>query len=186
MAKYTFENLIIDPETPGLESLIGKEVYYDNVPVNCISFANNDFSVGILKGISKGESSPFQVMTSTGCILDYICIIPKKEKSKPEVIPFKNVADFLNAYSYIDTKNFDEDCYPDTPGIWLKYRSPKVDVDVYGMVTDFWDNGLAIHNKLNTDGTVAFNDNVSWDELCKDYTFLDGTPCGKLKDESNE
>ena len=36
MDEYTFKDLIIDPETSGLENLIGKEVYFDDVPIHCI------------------------------------------------------------------------------------------------------------------------------------------------------
>ena len=33
MSEYVFEDLIMNPETPNLESLIGKEVYYSNTPL---------------------------------------------------------------------------------------------------------------------------------------------------------
>ena len=183
MDEYTFEDLIINPETPGLRSLIGREVYYCDVPIYCIRYANDDYSVGTLRDIRKGESAPFKVMTPGGFLLCYSCIILKKEKSKPEYVPFKNAEEFLNAYVHTETKNLDEvQRYLGTPGIWLKFKSTKVGVDIYGIVTDAWDNGLAICNKKRTDGAATFNDTVYWNELWRDYTFLDGTPCGRLKE----
>ena len=84
MDEYTFKDLIIDPETSGLENLIGKEVYFDDVPIHCIKWANEDYEVGILKDVRKDNPAPFFVETSSGCVLNYPCIIPKKEESKSE------------------------------------------------------------------------------------------------------
>ena len=42
MDKYTRENLIIDPETQGLEDVIGKEVYANDVPLYCLKCANEN------------------------------------------------------------------------------------------------------------------------------------------------
>ena len=39
MNKYVFEDLIMNPETPDLEGLIGKEVYSDNTPLACLQRA---------------------------------------------------------------------------------------------------------------------------------------------------
>ena len=84
MDEYTFKDLIIDPETSGLENLIGKEVYFDDIPIYCIKWANEDYEVGILKDVRKDNPAPFFVETSSGCVLNYPCIIPKKEEPKPE------------------------------------------------------------------------------------------------------
>ena len=43
MNEYTFENLIMNPETPGLESLIGKKVYSGTAPLDCLKRANKDY-----------------------------------------------------------------------------------------------------------------------------------------------
>ena len=32
----------------------------------------------------------------------------------------------------------------------------------------------------------TMNDITKWRELLKDYTFLDGTPCGRLAEEKHE
>ena len=61
MNKYVFEDLIINPETPGLEDLIGKEVYFCNMPFDCLRRANKDYEIGILREIRKDLICPFFV-----------------------------------------------------------------------------------------------------------------------------
>ena len=58
MDEYTFENLIINPEAPGLEDLIGKEVYFNDVPIYCIKQANENYQIGILMDVRKEYSAP--------------------------------------------------------------------------------------------------------------------------------
>lgn len=182
MSEYTFEDLIINPETPGLKSLIGKEVYYCDVPIYCIRYANDDYSVGTLRDIRKGESAPFKVMTPGGFLLCYSCIIPKKEEPKPEYVPFKNAEEFLNAYHYNEIKNLDEPYhYLATRGIWLKDKS--TEAGVCCMVTKVQNNGLVICDEnISTNGITVFHNTIFWSELYESFTFLDGTPCGRLKE----
>ena len=180
MDEYTFENLITNPETPGLDDLIGKEVYFDDVPIYCIKWANEDYEVGILKDVRKDNPAPFFVKTSSGCVLNYPCIIPKKEEPKPEYTSFKNAEEFLDAYYHNETENLDGVYhYLATRGIWLKDKS--TEVPVYCMVTEVWDNGVVISDKkMSTTGILIFNNTTTWSELYESFTFLDGTPCGKL------
>ena len=81
MNKYVFEDLIMNPETPDLEGLIGKEVYSDNTPLDCLRRANKDYEIGILREIRKDLICPFFVEVPNGMIINYACIIPKKEES---------------------------------------------------------------------------------------------------------
>ena len=182
MDEYTFENLIINPEAPGLEDLIGKEVYFNDVPIYCIKHANDDYMVGMLMGVHKGESVPFYVETPGGCMLNYACIIPKKEEPKPKYVPFENAEEFLGAYYHNETENLDGVYhYLATRGIWLKDKS--TEVPVYYMVTEVWDNGVVISDKkMSTTGILVFNNTTTWSELYESFTFLDSTPCGKLKE----
>ena len=60
MDKYTCKNLIIDPETQGLEDIIGKEVYANDAPLYCLKCANENLQVGILREIRKNDFFPFQ------------------------------------------------------------------------------------------------------------------------------
>ena len=189
MDKYTFEELIINPKTPGLESLIGKEVYFNDVPTYCIRNANDDYMVGILMGIHKGESAPFYVETPSGCMLNYACIIPKKEESEPKYVPFENAEEFLDAYYHNEISNLDGIYhYLATRGIWLEDKGE----DAYYMVAEIWDDGVVLgDNKMETtkassDKYFTINSTTTWGELFENYTFLDSSPCGKLAEAEHE
>ena len=180
MDEYTFENLIINPETPGLKDLIGKEVYFSDVPVYCIDRANKNYNVGILREVRENYAAPFFVETSGGYMLNYACIIPKKGEPEPKYVPFENAEEFLNAYYRNETENLDGVYhYLATRGIWLKDK--RTEVAVYCMVTKVWDSGLVIcAEKMGTDGIIELDSIISWSELYESFTFLDGTPCGRL------
>ena len=97
--KYTYANIIIDPNDKRLEGAIGKEVYYDDTPFDVLQDANKNGEVGIFSKIDKTQDNgyPFSVNTGNNEI-GYCCIIIKKE---PEVkyVPFdlskKEDRDFL-------------------------------------------------------------------------------------------
>ena len=130
MDEYTFKDLIIDPETSGLENLIGKEVYFDDVPSHCIKWANEDYEVGILKDVRKDNPAPFFVKTSSGRMLNYPCIIPKKEELKPKYVPFESKEEFIEAFHYHDNANYSEtEDILMNYGMWLK----SIEYD-YGLV----------------------------------------------------
>ena len=170
MSEYTFENLIINPETPGLERLIEKKVYYGTAPLDCLKRANKDYEVGILREIRKDCLCPFLVEVPNGMIFNYICIIPKKEESKSKWIPFEDGREFFNSYLSVESRLEKEDYFLSNHGIWLKRRES----DDLFMVVDIWDDGVVI-------GSNQFI--TSWNDLSNDYTFLDGSPCGKLAEE---
>ena len=172
MDKYTCKNLIIDPETQGLEDIIGKEVYFSDIPLSCITWANNNCPVGILKGICKGSDFPFQIETPEKVVQDFACIIPKREEPEPEFVSFESVDEFINAY---DNANYSvrsgtvENKMLNYGGIWLKGKIS----GSYYMVTEIWNNGVVL---------AGDQDAIFWGELLKDYVLLDDTPCGKLKE----
>lgn len=174
MDEYTFKDLIIDPEAPGLENLIGKEVYFDDVPINCIKWANEDYEVGILKDVRKDNPAPFFVKTSRGRMLNYPCIIPKKEEElEPEFVPFKSADEFLDEFdeaNYSITHGTLENRVLEYGGIWLKSKKD----DSLCMAAGVQDDGLVICDK----DTLEYNVKMSWDEILADFVFLDGTPCG--------
>ena len=167
MDEYTFKDLIIDPETSGLENLIGKEVYFDDVPIHCIKWANEDYEVGILKDVRKDNPAPFFVKTSSGCVLNYPCIIPKKEEPKPKYVPFESKEEFIDAFHYHDNDKYSEtDDILLNYGMWLK----SIEYD-YGLVARITDDAIKVGNS-----------SLNWKYLLDHYTFLDGSPCGKLKE----
>ena len=95
MNRYVFEDLVMNPETPDLEGLIGKEVYFCTVPLDCLKRANTDYEIGILREIRKGLLCPFFVEVPNGMIINYACIIPKKEEPKSEQTLPESAEDFV-------------------------------------------------------------------------------------------
>lgn len=168
MDEYTFVDLIINPETPGLEDLIGKEVYFSDIPIYCIRHANDDCKAGILIEIRKDYPAPFFVETPSGCMLNYACIIPKKEESEPKYVPFKNRTEFIEAYRSVETKKLrDETAYLAKHGMWLRQKCDSEDSMILSM---------------SPDGVFVLDTFYTWELLIKDFFFLDGSPCGRLKE----
>ena len=190
MNKYMFEDLIMNPEIPKLERLIGKEVYFCDIPLKCLKWANKDDNckTGILKGIRKDDMMlPFLVEIPNGMILRYACIIPKKEEPQPEYSEFESQEEFLNYYAYHRDKLVESSLNHQLSsfgGVWLKGKKPNV---IY-MVIEIWDEGVVLGDtKMRATNQwcgeyVKANTATEWKELCENYTFLDGSPCGKLKE----
>lgn len=90
-----------------------------------------------------------------------------------EYIPFESVDEFLDAYedsTYINCGSVGNKLLI-RGGIWLKREYG--DCCNYYNVTELCDKlGLAIGSD-----TAA----TSWNTVLKNYKFLDGTPCGKIK-----
>lgn len=172
MTEYVFENLIMNPETPGLERLIEKKVYYGTAPLDCLKRANKDYEVGILREIRKDCLCPFLVEVPNGMIFNYVCIIPKKEESKPKYVPFQDGREFFNYYLSAESRLEKEDYFLSNHGIWLM----DCENGDYFMVTEIWNDGVVLGSNQTT---------THWDDLLEDFIFLDGSPCGKLMEESN-
>ena len=175
MPEYTFADLIVNPETPGLESLIGKEVYFNDVPTFCIRNANDNYMVGILMGVHKGESAPFYVEVPNGCMLNYACIIPKKEESGPEYVPFESEEEFLEAFDVHAclNENSKGKAVLYTYGMWVRQKD---DFSTHQVISIFF-GGVHIGD---------YADDTTWAELLEEYEFLDGTPCGRLIEAEHE
>lgn len=171
MNKYVSKDLIIDPEAPGLEDLVGKEVYCDSTPLACLDHANEHRGTGILREIRKDSYRPFYVEYPNGMILSYACIIPKKEP-KPEYIPFETMEEFVDSYSEV-MKWADYDSFEDNLlqcGMWLKDVDDN-DKPAYILVCEIKDEGV----KLDEHGQLT------WEELLsKGFLFPNDKPCGKL------
>ena len=61
MAEYTCSNIIIDPTKEGIESLIGKEVYFHNNPSLCLENCFHKDDYGICKCGSRCEVYDVQI-----------------------------------------------------------------------------------------------------------------------------
>lgn len=183
MSEYTFENLIVNPEDSSLESLIGKEVYFGDMPITCIKNANGNHEVGILREIHEDIYCPFCVETPNRGRINYACIIPKKEEPEPEYIPFESVEEFVARYMDVK-KGVKSSSFEDNLlqcGMGLKERGR--DYDVFCMVTELWDYGVVIgEEKMVLRENSVYNNTTSWRELYDKYVFIDGSPCGKLRE----
>lgn len=174
MAEYTFKEVIIDPTTEKVKSYIGKNVYASDCPNCCLEYANENNKLALQKliGIFPGTDKPFKV--SNGCSYYVTCIIPKKENLKPEYVPFDLPDEFINAYDYcinyritngtIESKILKYD------GIWLKSKYDDIRIT---QCIEISDKGIVIG--LNHQITL-------WKDLLDNYEFIDGTPCGKIKE----
>ncbi len=187
MAEYVFEELIINPKKPGLENLIGKEVYCNDVPLACLDHANEHRRAGILREVREESTDyPFRVETPEGEVLGFVCIIPKKNEPKPEYAPFKSMEEFVEGYveakEGVKTDSFEDNLLQ--CGMWIKEK--RQDSDAYCMVTEIWNDGISlghsktysVQNLLGEHSTIV--ETTSWETLYKGFTFLNGSPCGKL------
>lgn len=174
MPEYTYEELIIDPTSEEAKNCIGKEVYYSDNPYGCLSYANNsnDSFCGILREIKTEDRVPF-VIGDDG--IRWVCIILKKKDPKPEYVPFESSDEFLKACC--DSIQNDVTSPIDARirffgGIWLKRENG--DSFNYYNVTELCDKiGIVIGCSTSS---------ISWNVLLKNFKFLDGTPCGKIKE----
>ena len=165
MAEYTYEDIIMDPEDPRLEGAIGKECYFSDYPKQLLNGARNNSPeyLDCLTDIRKEAACTFVDKNGSGWIL----IIIKKEEPKPKYVPFENMEEFLEACRRVEINWLEaNDHYLSKRGIWLNEKK----TDAYSMVTEIWDGGVVIASDQN----MTF-----WGKLCENYTFLDGSPCGK-------
>lgn len=166
MAEYTIKDVIIDPEDPRLEGVIGKEVYYDNSPSYVLEQAMSGGKASKFMTIDKtSNTKPFKVAEWAN---GWECIIIKKEDPKPEYVPFYTPDEFVDAYISNLNKRKDIGAVSrlDNFGMWLRWKGD------YVAVTYISDQGINENTELMAD----------WQDLFDNYTFLDDTPCGKLKE----
>ena len=179
MSEYTYDNVIINPCKEGIESLIGKEVYFEAKPFLCLKAANEKLAsnLGILVEVYKDSINPFCVKGKSGSY-KYPCIIEKKEEPKSEFVPFKSADEFIDEY---DNANYSinsgtlENRLLNYGGVWLK---SKKDYSLC-MVAGVRDDGLVICDKERTIGEpIEYSVKMSWAEILANFVFANGTPCG--------
>ena len=188
MAEYTYEDIIMDPEDPRLKGTIGKECYFSDYPKKILDVARNNSSeyIDCLTNISKERACPFYDKNGNGWTL----IIIKKEEPNKMHVPFESIKEFIDRYTEskegAEFGSFNYNLYQ--CGMWLKRNNS----DAYFMVTEIWDEGVVISDvKINTtrtsdDNFFTINELTKWKELNWDYSFLDGTPCGRIVKESEQ
>lgn len=181
MDEYTYDNIIIDPTKEGIESLIGKEVYFHNNPSLCLDYANKKSTdhLGVLVKIRKNSLVPFTIKQGHS-VNEYSCIIEKKEEPKPKYVPFNSKEEFIEAYHYHDNAKYSEtEDILMNYGMWLWSNED----GSYKLVTEIWNAGVVIGDDkmriTNEEGHIdVFNDTTSWVKLFSEYRFLDGSHCG--------
>ncbi len=182
MAEYTYEEVIINPTSKEAKNCLGKEVYYADNPLSCIRKANNNFRSAILEKIDKTETFPFVIKyPADNPILGFAsfsCIILNKTDTKSKYVPFESEDEFVYAYeNSLKTAEPDSTEYRlyKNGGIWIRYIGETIGEtsSSYQHVTEIWHNGLII----GCDTEI-----LSWEDIKEKYTFLDGAPCGKLKE----
>lgn len=177
MSEYTYDSIIINPFKEGIESLIGKEVYFEAKPSLCLKAANEKLTLnlGKLVGVYKDSINPFFVKGKSGSY-KYPCIIEKKEEPEPEFVPFKSADEFIDAYvctNYSVKNGTVENKLLICGGIWLKGKVS----GFYYMVAEICNNGVVL---------AGDQDTIFWGELLRDYVFPDDSPCGRLVEEKHE
>ena len=169
MAEYTYEDIIMDPEDPRLEGAIGKVCYFNDSPKMILEHANNNSPNNFfsLKEINKNNEYPF----TDGKYEDvWTLIIIKKEEPKLEYVPFESKEEFIEAFHYHDNANYSEtEDILMNYGMWLKDKNSH---EIF-LVTGVFNQSIHI---------CDFDSDESWGELLNEYTFLDGSPCGRLKE----
>ena len=171
MAKYTYEDIIMDPEDPRLEGAIGKECYVSDFPKIALNYAINNLTTDRLKRIAKEETCPFVDEEDED---NWAVIILKKEEPKPKYVPFKNGLEFFNSYLSVESRLEKTDYFLSNHGIWLKDK----DIDgVSYIVTEIWRDGVVLGSDQHT---------TIWKDLLDGYAFLDNTPCGRFVKESEQ
>ena len=182
MAEYTYEDIIMDPNDPRLEDAIGKECWLSDYPKEVLDYARNNLKEFRLKSIEKEENFPFVDNNHED---NWALIIIKKEEPK-KYVPFETLDEFIESYKKaeerIDCSNIEG--YIASCGMWLKDK----DRDVYCLVTEIWNYGVVVgDSRLNTtkdgDGYFTINEVTKWKQLLREYTFMDGSPCGKEVEE---
>ena len=179
MAEYTYDNILINPSKEGIESLIGKEVYFEAKPSLCLKAANEKSASnsGILVEIYKDSINPFCVKGKSGSY-KYPCIIEKKEEPKPEFVPFKSADEFIDEYdnaNYSISSGTLENKLLNYGGVWLKSKKD----NSLCMVAGVSNNGLVICDKERTTSEpIEYNVRMPWVEILANFVFANGTPCG--------
>ena len=160
MINYMNKDIISNLKLEKARNLVGKEVYYSNYSDECLSNARRACGgIGILKKI-RDSSTPFIIENWEGSLLACSFIIPKREG--PEYEPFFDRGEFLHKCMQTD---FSEH-YENEHHIWLRDLKSS-----YYKVTAIRDGGVELAGHKG--------EYLRWKDLVLDYTFPDGSACGK-------
>ena len=163
MAEYTYKDIIIDPTSEEAKNAIGKKCYMYDSPTMLLKMANSNDDARTLGSIDESDY-PFNDKEVGS---KWTCIIVKKEEPKPQYVPFKSKEEFIEAFHYHDNANYSEtEDILMNYGMWLKDKNSH---EIF-LVTGVFNQSIHI---------CDFDSDESWGELLNEFTFLDGSPCGK-------
>lgn len=169
MNNYTFADVIFDPTSEKARNYIGKMVYFADNPTDCLTYANSGYDdmAMILESIQLDSNFPFRL----GAHEEYYfsCIIPKKEESEPEYVPFDNIEELIEA----SLEHNKSHSLSKVHGIWLKNKED----GTTSLITSINENTNYLYFNLRAE---------SLEDIFCNYCFLDDTPCGKLQEVNNE
>ena len=163
--KYTWENILFNPETEEVKTFIGKECYFGDTPAECLKHANDDTNLGVLKGIVTGTSYPF---FKQGVSSGYGCIIVK-EHFEVDYIPFSSMEELASTYEET-MQGYDIYTFIDNlrcNGMWVRCKEDRGVYQIVGMLTD----GVIV---------AGFEKKKTWEELFNEFEFVNNEPCGKI------
>lgn len=159
MSEYTYKDVIIDPEDPRVE--IGKEYYFGDSPKEALEHANKNGRGALLEDIDLVSNFPFLMENFDESAP---CIIRKKEPEK-KYVPF----DLNNPE---DRKAL--------MGKTIKANNRPFSRQYVELAISCFE--LVDEGAEGVSGYWMAN-GIKEDELFHDWTFLDGSPCGKEMEE---
>ena len=136
-------------------------------------FCYMDESVGKTLKVKDIDTYFYTIGLENGFYYPYF-VLEKTEPLKPEYVPFKSIEEFVERYTEVkegaEFGTFEDNLLQ--CGMWIKSK----DDDDLSQITVIREHGICI----DTMSTI-----VLWENLLDDFEFIDGTPCGKLEEESN-
>ena len=128
-----------------------------------------DESVGKTLKVKDIDTYVYTISLENGFYYPYF-VLEKTEPPKPEYVPFESKEEFIEAFHYHDNANYSEtEDILMNYGMWLKDKNSH---EIF-LVTGVFNQSIHI---------CDFDSDESWGELLNEYTFLDGSPCGRLKE----
>lgn len=162
--KYTWENIIFNPETEEIKTFVGKECYFGDSPAECLKNANDDTDLGVLEDIKIGTIYPF---FKQGISSGYGCIIVKKH-FEVDYIPFSSMEELASTYEET-MQGYDIYTFIDNlrcNGMWIRCKEDYGVYQITGMLAD----GVIV---------AGFEKKKTWEELFDEFEFVNKEPCGK-------
>ena len=167
MAKYTYADVIIDPEDPRVE--FGKEYYFGDFPKEALEYANKNGRGALLEDIDLVSNFPFLMENFDESVP---CLIRKKEPEK-KYVPF-DLSDAVVREQLWGKRIVIKDEYI----IGNEQRFPR---EIHSMITGFT---YCPEGEPKDDWTIDAGDySLTAEEALEKAFFYDGSPCGKLVEE---